>query len=696
MNATRLLIFLPLAISTASCGSVTPADSAVASSPDEASSDRPASAPRPHSKPPTRQGATIARSPTLPLLYVADEDHAALRRVPLPVDVQTPPTTVPLPGRPAQVLALADCVLVTIRDPGLLVVFAEDPSGLLVERTRIALPDDAWGIAVTADEATAVVTSAWTHAVSAIDLRTAKLRWTVEVAREPRGIAIREDGAAYVSHLVGTSITRLDGLDGDAPGVTKLALPAAPLRARWADVANVGASLGYAAVLSPDDTRLFVARQALGALGPAAWYGVGTVDVMVTKTDSPLSPQRTAPGLAVAGEGSSSGELFDPAGPLPTTSVAPFVQPRAMVYRQSTDTLLVAGEGDDVLSEFDARAIAPALHALRTYPVGGRVETPIHVAAACSAPSGIALSDDEATAYVFCRASYDIAIVRLDGFDVVDRFEPGPIPSVRIAEDAEAEPLALGRRLFYNARDAVTSGGFACAGCHPEGRDDGFVWHEVMKDDGEGEKPIFVGSRFALSGSQGAPDVEPPKGVARQTPMLAGRVGAPGPYGWHAESATLSDRLKAGFRLHRWFTWEGPSDEKSKRTRADAITAFLREGLPPPRHERPLTEIEQQGKVLFSSDRTQCAGCHVPETAYTDRNAVPLPMLAPPPGFDQDPNPAFKVPSLLYVGGTAPYFHDGHARSLEELVDKNGDRMGKTNQLTADERAALVAFLRTL
>jgi cytochrome c peroxidase len=48
------------------------------------------------------------------------------------------------------------------------------------------------------------------------------------------------------------------------------------------------------------------------------------------------------------------------------------------------------------------------------------------------------------------------------------------------------------------------------------------------------------------------------------------------------------------------------------------------------------------------------------------------------------------------VGLTAPYFHDGSAKTLEELVERNGDRMGKTSQLSTNERRALVAYLRTL
>ena len=51
----------------------------------------------------------------------------------------------------------------------------------------------------------------------------------------------------------------------------------------------------------------------------------------------------------------------------------------------------------------------------------------------------------------------------------------------------------------------------------------------------------------------------------------------------------------------------------------------------------------------------------------TDRTASVVKKPAPPPTYEEDPNFAFKVPSLLFVGGTAPYYHDGRAASLEEL-----------------------------
>ena len=113
--------------------------------------------------------------------------------------------------------------------------------------------------------------------------------------------------------------------------------------------------------------------------------------------------------------------------------------------------------------------------------------------------------------------------------------------------------------------------------------------------------------------------------------------------------------------------------------------------------ERDLTAEERRGQEIFGSAEARCSRCHAPETDYTDRIAYPLTPRAPPPaGFEQDPRAELRTPSLRFVGGTPPYFHDGRAATLEQLIEKNDDRMGHTSHLSKGEREALIAFLRTL
>jgi cytochrome c553 len=684
-----------------------------------------------------REGQALVRGLNEAALYVADEDHSLLRRVAITPDLAEPPpllhpmppppegaateSTLALPGRPAQVLALQDRLLVTVRDPGLLMVIA--PGDPPRELARVALPADAWGVAVAPDLSAAYVSSAWTHRLSKIDLASRTVAWSIEVAREPRGVVVSPDGKkVFVTHLVGAPLTVVDvgaGAGEATPEAKRLDFPPDPMRARYNE--KIGASLGYAALLSPDGRRLFVARHALGTAG--GWGGTGTVDVWSTVSAEPIAPARVAPPFGTLtkedflGTGSWSA---DEAG-LQAGTASAFTQPRAMAYRERTRHLLVAAEGANALVELDAMSIAPAVHVNRHYaldPLEPAKGSEIRLPTRCGAPIGVVLSEDESVAFVYCRSTDSIAAVRLtrDGVRELSREKHsletvnavggvawrnhtppwGAFAYARMSVPDAPADVALGRRLFYDATDAVVSGGLACAGCHPEGRDDGHVWRELLKYQTD-KRPTFVaGPSIAPDPREhGDRDDGVRYGKARQTPMLAGRVDAVGPYGWHSESATLVDRIKEGFTLHRW--WDNPTDGKTMRMRAEPLAAFVRTGLvPPPREERPLSPQEQQGEAIFRSAKSQCADCHVPKGGYTDRSAMPLRGFAARPLFDEDPNRAYKVPSLLFVGGTAPYYHDGSFETLEDLIDKNLDRMGRTSHLTADERAALVAFLKRL
>ncbi len=674
---------------------------------------------------PVREGGALARAAREDALYVADEDHGVVRVVPLPLDPERPGAGVPAPGRPAQVLALGGPegrVLATVRDPGLLLILRPDAAAGLVEVGRVPLPADAWGIAVTPDEKTAIVTSAWTHKVSAVDLETARPRWTVDVAREPRGVAVLPDGsAAYVSHLVGADLTRIDDLGG-APRVRRVALPASPLRAPSGE--RLAASLGYALALSEDGRRLFAARHALGAMGHAAWFGAATVDVLITGRDEPLAPPHhgNLPVLRSA----FAEQVITPESviTLPGASVTPVTQPRAVAYRKRARTLLVAGEGDDLVLEVDATAVDPTLAIVKSYPVGGRYDPHIRVAGTCGAPTGLALSADEATAWVFCRSTGDVAALRLHdpaagaaaatagsaaatagsaatpagsvaasaGAAPTAAPPPeGPAALVHLADDPLGPEVAKGRRLFYNALDGTVSGNLGCAGCHPDGRDDGYVWREATFSTADGEHANFVGR------PENIPEVAKRKGVPRRTPMLAGNVGAAGPYGWHGESEDLVSRLQTGMGLHRWGGLPIDHTPAGVAARATVLAMFLRRGLvAPPRAEGAPDERVKRGREIFRSDEAKCSRCHVPESDYTDRMAYPMPKRPPLPGYDEDPRPEYKTPSLRFVGGRPPYLHDGRAGTLAELIEQNADRMGKTSHLSPEDRAALVAFLETL
>jgi hypothetical protein len=583
----------------------------------------------------------------------------------------------------------------------------------LKETARVALAADAWGITLAPDESFIGVTSAWAARVSVVDLATAKVRSVVDVGREPRGITILPDGKrAYVSHLVGTDITKISDIDGASPVAKKFELPAAPLRGGGG---KNGASLGYAVVPSPRGDRLYFLRHALGA-SIGDWFGAAAADVWLPSSDTPLvPPQRT---INPASEKDMS-DVNTSKGMREGANA--FVQPRAAVYRPSERSILVASEGQDKLIELDALMQDPTFGVMSTYTISRHENKTYDVATTCGAPSGIALSQNEQVAYVYCRSTDDLVAVRLERGR--RRGSLPPFVAVHLVENKntpEDESLQLGRALYYNATDRVTSESLSCAGCHPDGRDDGHVWHETHfkseafdedfvnfmagmgSFDALGEKAMMthaygcvMGGAFEVIDSEYKDDSMTGMGFPRQTPMLAGRVSSNGPYGWHGESDDLTARLVGGFSLHRWRLGDGTKENRV--ARAGHLIKFLREGLVPPETvKRELTEEEKKGKTIFESDKAQCSKCHVPTSGFTDR--VPIPVGDPPllPGFIKDPNAAFKTPSLMWVRGTAPYFHDGRYESLQALVEKNPDTMGKTMHLSAEEKKALVAYLETL
>jgi cytochrome c peroxidase len=144
------------------------------------------------------------------------------------------------------------------------------------------------------------------------------------------------------------------------------------------------------------------------------------------------------------------------------------------------------------------------------------------------------------------------------------------------------------------------------------------------------------------------------------------------------------------------------------------------------------TPAENLGKQLFFSPQTACAACHVAGPPPGPNGAPPNLAIFQPlrplnNGLEAGPaaddgvgdisgDPAddglFKSPSLRNVTVTAPYMHDGRFATLAEVIDhydsgvqahpnldprlRGPDGQPRRLDLTAEEKAALVAFLGTL
>jgi mono/diheme cytochrome c family protein len=250
-----------------------------------------------------------------------------------------------------------------------------------------------------------------------------------------------------------------------------------------------------------------------------------------------------------------------------------------------------------------------------------------------------------------------------------------PVGGARLAPE-----LARGRALFFRANEnLISAANLSCAVCHPDGRDDGLVWR-------------FHGSRL-------------------RTPFLADRLSDTAPYNWHGTEPTLEGNIRQTVRR---LGGKGLPDEDVK-----ALARYLREGLPkPPPGDECNPSLVALGRNVFHRSDVGCAGCHVPEGGFTDGASHDVSSLsarereeirvtlaeaatqkdAPPPDGPRTVRDAeqFDTPSLRHLAASPPYFHDGAAPTLAAVVADNRDRMGKTSHLTAHERDALVAYLKSL
>lgn len=578
--------------------------------------------------------------------WAADADNHAIHRLDL---ISAAITSTTIDGAPEQIALLdGDRLAVTVRDRNRVEVFASDAAGALAEVGSVEVPADPFGIAVTASHRI-LVTSAFGHAVTAIDDESLSVQWSVDVAREPRGVVASADGArAFVTHVVGDAISVLD-VNDPRPAPRRSRVLGGLYRNRVDSALGAGtlhpqAALAYAAVISESGARLFVPHvieqngSSTTRSIPGAYGGVpveeetsfASVAVVKTKDERALGD--------VGGAGAPAQVLdkaaFIAADPQVDFAVAPAAAPsrQARAVAVLGDRLLVASQGTNELYALDARALDPAMHVERAYAVG-------------EGPKGVDVEPGSRAAVVWSQISHEFAVVSLDS---------GAVERIVAAGDPLAPDVAAGRRIFFSELDRrVSRDGRSCAGCHPDGRDDGVVWK------------LGAGPR--------------------QTPTLVGRLDR-GPYGWLGKHARLEDNMAETIgRLGG----NGLPDADLRR-----LAAFLRKGLARPErsdHTGAKDPLAARGRALFTSEDVGCSGCHKLETEASDRGLHSVGSRGP-----SDTTDGFRTPPLLFVGATGPYFHDGRYATLEQLLTDNLDRMGQTTQLSPDDLKALAAFLRTL
>jgi mono/diheme cytochrome c family protein len=590
------------------------------------------------------------------LAFVADEDEDAVHTLDLEMGVELART--PVSGRPTQLLLVDGALAVARRDMASVVLLGADAATSPLRPVRtFATADEPIALAVDGDRSTLWVASGWGRRLEGFTLATGEPKASIALGREPRALLVADDGAhAYVGYA---SESKIDVVDLVAARVDEVSLDVAP-ESKTIGGGNCG-GFGGAKKMMPFKPCMqhFSIPERFGR----QTYALTRVTNAQSDAETILAPYVLVtpgePQVVSSGYGGSSGPkspshvAFDVAslstksnGAVAMTREKTFRRsddctlPRGAVYDASSDLLFVACMGSDRIAAFHRDGASEA--ALTISVPGG--------------PYALAIDPDKHVLVVATMFERDVTPLELLTFPATPEADswmpPHHVVSLSHApgQGLEAD-AAEGRKLFHRATDAsISSDGRACASCHPDGRDDGLVWPT-------------------------------PKGP-RQTIFLAGRLGRGAPFGWDAEHASMVEHMKITLKN---LGGSGLDDgELSK------VAAWLKVMPGPPRSAHALDAIEEHGHALFTSGKTGCSSCHM-GGEFTDDAAHDVLSKTP-----ADSAPTFLAPSLKFIGGSAPYFHDGRYSSLVDLLQGCDGKMGETKDLSAEDVAALEAYLRTL
>ncbi|MYE06676.1 MAG: PKD domain-containing protein, partial [Chloroflexi bacterium] len=510
-----------------------------------------------------------------------------------------------------------------------------------------------YGVAFVPDTDTGLVTLQGSGEVLRFDAATGSVLGRRSVNAEPRGIAISGDGAhAYVTRLRSPAT----GL------VTKISVPTL---ARVSDIA-----------LAVDDTTVdgedrargkpnYLTHVAISPDGRTAWVPAKQDNVLrgLMRDGNALTHDSAVRAIASLLDVSGNRELRTERIDFNDRSGAV-----AVAFSPRGDYAFVVLQGSNSVAIADAYSGA----------VRGALE------GAGLAPHGIWIDEQALRAFVtnFTTRSvevYDISPV-LDGTS----FEPGPIVEINAVATERLDAQTLrGLRIFYNARDPRMSldGYISCASCHLDGGEDGTVWD--FTDRGEGLR-----NSISLNGREGT------------------RLGN---LHWTANFDEVQDfenDIRNAFGGHGFMAdtnFDATSQplgwpKAGRSSELDALARYVASlgdyGKSPHRTESgELTAPARDGRLLFA--QLGCQSCHAgPE--FTDGQRHDVGTVTPRSGQGSNRPLAgvgFKTPALRGAWRTAPYFHDGSAATLGDVI---ASRHGGEQALDSGESDALLAFLRSL
>jgi len=283
-----------------------------------------------------------------------------------------------------------------------------------------------------------------------------------------------------------------------------------------------------------------------------------------------------------------------------------------------------------------------------------------------------------------------------------------PLPAVMPgSENDTLERVALGKKLFFEKRLSINNTQ-SCATCHRLKNGFAGVDNLSTSPGAKGEKGTRNSPTVLNSGWQ---DGQFWDGRAKDLVEQAkGPILNPIEMGMPDEK-TVEKKIRGIGEYQNAFTKAFPESKIAitYQNIAEAIAAFERTLITPARFDdfmngdvNALSEAELRGLKAFI--KLDCKSCHDgkllggeayetlgKENPYENQSDPGIYALTK----DEDDRMVFKVSSLRNVALTAPYFHDGKIKTLDDAVRKMG-KLQLDKELNEQQVKDITAFLKTL
>jgi YVTN family beta-propeller protein len=538
------------------------------------------------------------------------------------------------------------------------------------------------GFSFSPDATHLFVVNAWDDSVSVIDTRTTKVQATWHAGFEPSSVVEDHAGKAlFIADRIGNNITVLDAATGEERQTLEAGRGASYL-ALTADGSRLYATHVYPSATphrTPPKSEITVIdpaqAQVIDRLQLPAIAGVFHIAISRDGrlgVAAQLHPKNLVP-LAHVEHGWAFVDTLTLFGAdVGRTVEVPldeldryYAYPFGVAIAPDKSRIYVSHGGSDCITVIDTRKLLAWVH-VHPEPFAEDLSASAHYVLARipvgKNPRGVVLSRDGAKLYVANRLD--------DTISVIDTRANRVTQTLRLRGPEKVSALRRGEQTFYTAKYSF-QGQFGCSNCHIDSTFDGLQWD--LEPDGFGRD--IVDNRL----------IEDLRGTE--------------PFKWNGGNPSLA--VECGPRTEKYFWRSQTFDDLIL---ADLVL-YLRHLPSRPNRFRPadgtLTPAQERGRVLFFRtvdklgqpipQRNQCAYCHSGPRGTSQKS------FDVGTGKPTDNTAVLDTPQLMSVALTAPYLHDGSAKSLEEIwtLYNPHDQHGRTSDLTKDELNDLIEYLRT-